>query len=116
MQFKTPQSTTIASSQGQVSRGPIICHNCGKPGYVQANCKSKPRPQLSPTACYECGQEGHIKKNCPRRQGAGGLCQGRPSQSTGASQSSRVSSAPTQQGAVPQGSRAGSTAPRDGGQ
>ena len=122
VQFRAPQSISSgASTQGQSSRSSVVCHGCGKPGHIQAHCRSTPRPPprappSSSTACYECGQEGHLRRDCPRLRGAGGSRQGRPAQSARASQSSRVPALPAPQGSSPQGSQAGSTAPRGGGQ
>ena len=37
---RSPQVTMSGSGQSQMTRSPVICHNCGKAGYVQATCRS----------------------------------------------------------------------------
>nr|XP_043615885.1 uncharacterized protein LOC122587783 [Erigeron canadensis] len=38
-------------------------YNCGKPGHVSRDCKSKP---YKPILCFKCFEEGHMKSSCPK--------------------------------------------------
>nr|XP_043619740.1 uncharacterized protein LOC122591542 [Erigeron canadensis] len=39
------------------------CYNCGKPGHMSRDCKSKPH---KPIICFKCFEEGHMKSSCPK--------------------------------------------------
>jgi hypothetical protein len=67
-----------------------VYHNCGKPGHIALDCRSKPRAGNAATnmrpanasanqclgpcgLCYHCHQMGHVDAECPDRQPGGKL-------------------------------------------
>jgi hypothetical protein len=67
-----------------------VCHNCGKPGHIARDCRSKPRAGNAATnmrpanasanqrpgprgPCYHCHQMGHMAAECPDCQPGGKL-------------------------------------------
>jgi hypothetical protein len=72
-----------------------VCHNCGKPGHIAPDCRSKPRAgnaaiNMRPAnaltnqhpgprgPCYHCHQMGHVAAKCPDRQPGGKLARREP--------------------------------------
>ena len=64
---RPPQAATSAPTQGQTARSGVVCHNCGRTGHVQANCRLAARGTTTITY-YKCGQPGHLRRDCPQWQ------------------------------------------------
>ncbi|GFY93065.1 hypothetical protein Acr_08g0014610 [Actinidia rufa] len=89
--FRAPISSGF---EGNSSKPPITCHQCGQPGHIRTHCpnpKTLPPPpsrvQGAPGACFGCGGFGHIARFCPQRGGtrseSGSVQQPRPSSGFG---------------------------------
>ena len=58
LQQMTEQLAAL-NSRVITSRSVMRCFNCGKPGHLARNCRSK-----GSVECYHCGVRGHLARNC----------------------------------------------------
>lgn len=73
--FKSGKESKAYSAGTKRDKRDIVCHNCGKKGHVQKDCRSKKteggsesEKDMSKVKCYKCKQNGHYAGQCPLKE------------------------------------------------